>query len=232
MSEFGRIVSAPQIERGVEVCLRYFLPLYLGEVLAQAGHARDALPDPTSLTRMSEVDWPTESDVAAVIVATPGTTDVERDADDDGPAYTLTWDVRAGIVADIGEALDSREASQFYAAAAGAALSHWGVAEVAPDLRRWVRDDDGQFVTLEGSSVDLQGEEYRLMGRRPGRALIVGEARLEVKVLGARSAVPGAIELPPDPDPETPGPRDPAPSADPAPVDVSLTITRIPVEEP
>lgn len=228
MSLYGRLVSAPTIERGVEVCLRYFLGPYLGEVLEQAGHGRGDLPDPSDLTRMSEFDWPTESNVAVVVVATPGT---EGDAEREAETYTLTWDVRAAVLADVGDALHSREASQFYAAAAGTALAHQGVAVVASDLRTWARGPASELLTLEGSSVRFRGERYRQLGRRDDRALIAGEALLSVTVQDARSAH-GGPELPPaEPGGVGDGPRPSAPDIAPAPVDPSVTIAREPPSE-
>jgi hypothetical protein len=222
---YGRLLAAPTIERGVEVCLRYWLGPYLGEVLEQAGHARDLLPDPADLVRVADLSEPTSSQIAVVIVASPGTTgDTRREAD----AYTATWDVRAGVLMDLGSRLESREAAQFGAAAAGAALSHQGVADVMPDLTTWRRNDAGDLVVLAGSSVRWVGETYRVLDRRGmSPTLIAGEAIITVTVEGARSAFGGPEEPPRDPDSDLPS-RDPAVSGDPSPVDPSLTITADP----
>lgn len=222
---YGRLLAAPTVERGVEVCLRYFLGPYLGEVLAQAGYERDALPDPSDLARVSEVAWPVETTTAVVIVATPGTVgDAPREPD----GYRATWDVRAGVIADLGDRLDTREAAQFYAAAAGAALAHQGVAAVLADGRTWRLTVDGELEGLEGATVRWAGEQYRVADRRDARTLIVGEARLYVTVEGARS-VHGGPDMPPiDPDTDLPG-RDPATAPEPAPVDPSLTLTKEPL---
>lgn len=209
MSEevYGRLLAAPTLERGAEVCLRYWLGPYLGEVLAQAGHARDALPDPSDLVRVSEWprDIPAGSPVAMVITATPGT---EGEAVREAQSYTATWDVRAAILANLGDRLESREAAQFYAAAAGAALTHQGMAAVESDMRTWATDDDGRLLILPGSSVKWRGETYRAMIDRGSGTLqaIAGEARVSVIVQGARSAW-GGPELPPVPprDPSVPG---------------------------
>jgi hypothetical protein len=222
---YGRLLAAPTVERGVEVCLRYFLGPYLGEVLEQAGYARDALPDPQDLARVSELVWPVETTTAVVIVATPGTLgDAKREPD----GYRVSWDVRVGVIADLGDRLDTREAAQFYAAAAGAALAHQGVAAVEPDGRTWTRDADEDLLELEGSSVQWAGETYRVADRRDARTLIVGEARVIVTVEGARS-LHGGPDVPPlDPDTGQPG-RDPAEPDAPAPVIPSLTITKEPL---
>ena len=226
-SAFGRIVAAPTVERGVEVTLRYLLPTYLGVVLAQAGYDRDALADPTNLVRQSEFDWPTETDVALVVVATPGTTgDAER-----GPeTYDVVWDVRAAVLVDFGsDRLGSREASQFYAAAAGAALAEQGCAAVGPDGRTWLREADGETrALLEGSSVRWVGETYRQLGERDGRSLVAGEARLTVTVEDARPVFgPDLSGLIPEPGSDVP-PREDVPAGDPAPVDPHVTLHRDP----
>lgn len=221
---YGRLLAAPTIERGVEVCLRYFLGPYLGEVLAQAGHSRDALSDPLDLARVSELTDTASAQIALVVVATPGTVgDVTREVD----SYTATWDVRAAVLADLGDRLESREAAQFAAAAAGAALSHQGVAKVATDMRTWVRDVDGELVTLEGSTVRWRGESYRRLERLGlSPTLIAGEAMVTVTVQGARSTYGGPAEPPLDPDTGIPS-RDPAVSGTPTPVDPTLTIDRV-----
>jgi hypothetical protein len=200
---YGRLLAAPTVERGVEVCLRYRMGDYLGEVLEQAGYARDTLPDPQDLARVSDVVWPVETTTAVVIVATPGTSgDANREPD----GYRVTWDVRVGVIADLGDRLDTREAAQFYAAAAGAALSHQGVAAVDPDGVTWTLDVADEPLELEGSSVRWLGESYRVADRRDARTLIVGEARVAVTVEGARSAVGGPLVAPEVPrDPAVPG---------------------------
>lgn len=201
---YGRIVSAPMIERGLECTLRAWLGPYVGEALEQAGHPRDALPDPADLVRVSEFprDIPAGSPITLVIVATPGT---EGQAVREPTGYTATWDVRAAILANLGDRLESREAAQFFAAAAGAAMTHQGVAVVEADMRTWSTDDDGRLLILPGSSVKWRGETYRAMVDRGSGTLqaIAGEARVSVIVQGARSAW-GGPELPPVP------PRDPA----------------------
>lgn len=214
---YGRLLSAPTVERGVEVCLRYRMADYLGEVLEQAGYARDMLPDPTDLARVSEVVWPVETATAVVIVATPGTSgDAAREPD----GYRVVWDVRIGVVADLGDRLDSREAAQFYAAAAGSAVTHHGVAAVEPDGVTWSTDDvTGELLELEGASVRWLSEDYRVADRQDSRTLIIGEARLSVTVEGARSTYGGPVEAPP---PETP--RAPAVPGEVGPVVPTLTI--------
>jgi hypothetical protein len=220
----GRVVAAPTIERGVEVCLRYYLGPWLGEVLVQNGHARDDLADPQDLARVSEFTAPTQGQVTLVVVATPGTTgDAQRDAD----GYTLTWDVRAAVIADLGDRLESREAAQLYAAAAGTALTVQGVAAVEPDGRTWTRDAYGDLEVLEGSSVRLMGESYREIRGMPG--VIAGEARVTVTVEDAR---PAEVLTPIEPqEPGTSGPRPEPVPVDPAPVNPSITLTRDPVED-
>lgn len=201
---WGRLVAAPTIERGLECTLRYWLSPYIGAVLAQAGHPRDALPDPSDLVRVSEFprDIPAGSPVTLVIVATPGT---EGQAVREPTGYTATWDVRAAILANLGDRLESREAAQFFAAAASAAMTHQGIAAVEADMRTWKTDDDGRLLILPGSSVIWRGETYRAMVDRGSGTLqaIAGEARVSVIVQGARSAW-GGPDVPPDP------PRDPA----------------------
>ena len=224
---YGPLVSAPTVERGVETCLRYWLGPYVGEALAQNGHDRTHLPDPTDLVRVAEFTaQPPQGVVAMVVVATPGTV---GDAESDGEFYTLTWDIRATILADLGDRLLSREAAQMYAAAAGTALAHQGVAAVEADLKTWATDDDGNLLTLAGSSVRLRGETYREIRQLPG--VIGGEARVTVTVEGAR-ALHGGPETPPiNPDTGLPG-RDPAESGIPTAVVPALIVTRDPVEEP
>lgn len=222
---YGRLLSAPTLERGVETCLRYFLGPYLGEVLAQAGHGRDALPDPTDLARVSEFTAPVEGQVALVVVASPGTFgDPVREAD----GYLAVWDVRAAVLADLGDRLETREAAQFYAAAAGAALTHQGVALVGADLRTWERDTDGELLVLEGSSVRWAGEAYREIPQMPG--VIAGEARVLVTVEEARSALGGPAVPPLDPDTQQPT-RDPAVPGVSVDVVPDATIVRDPLED-
>lgn len=225
---YGRLLAAATIERGVEVCLRYFLPPYLGEVLAQAGHPRDALADPLDLARVSELTDTENGQVAFVVVATPGTIgDAVREPD----GYRATWDVRAAVLLDLGDRLESREAAQFAAAAAGAALTHQGVAKVASDMRTWVRDADNELVTLEGSTVRWRGESYRKLERLGlSPTLIAGEAMITVTVEGARSVYGGPLEPPLDPDTGEPS-RDPAESGTPTPVEPTLTIDPLPPTE-
>lgn len=226
MSAFGRILAAPTLERGVEVCMRLFLTPYVGEVLRQAGLPQDAIADPTDLVRLPEYDYPPENDVALVIVATPGTIgDARRDAG----SYTATWDIRVGVVADLGARLDSMEAAGYYAAAAGAALTHQGVAQVSSDGRSWLRDEDGELLLLDGAVVRWAGESYRPLPERDGRALVAGEARFNITVEGARSDE--GPEFIPDLPEDGPVDRDPPPEADPSPVVPSLTLHRVPITE-
>lgn len=224
----GRLLSAATIERGVETTLRYFLNHYLGEVLAQNGHGRGDLPDVRDLLRVLDVTQPPSSgQIALAVVASPGTTgDARREAD----GYTAVWDVRAAvIVPPFDVRVETREAAQMYAAAAGVALSHQGVATVGPDFRTWVRDADGEFVTLEGSTVQWQGETYRLVPRMQG--VMAGEARWTVTVEGARSLAPLVyLDPPEDPDTGLPG-RDEPEAGVPSSVDPSITVHPIPVED-
>lgn len=190
---YGRLVSAPIIERAVEATLRAWLGQYLGEVLAQAGHPRDALPDPTGVVR-STGDWGTEDTPPLLIVVSPGTTDAERRPD----GYRATWNVTAMIVTTMPTRLEVREAAQFYAAALYC-LAHKGI-------------------DLTGASVRWQGEDLAPV-RRPGddRTMLAGQAHFTITVAGARS-LQGGPELPPDPDPVTGEvPRDPSPGAPPLP---------------
>lgn len=226
---FGRLLAAPTVERGVELTLRYYLGRYLGEVLDQAGHDRQGLPDPADLVRVSEFRWPFEAQLALVVVATPGTV---GDAEREPGGYRIAWDVRAAVLADLGDRLETREAAQFYAAAAGAALAHQGVADLGAD-GLGVRDDDGELVTLEGSSVQWLSETYRQIAPpQAGRALIAGEARVLVRVEDARSL--HSVEPVPAPDLPAPGdgtdrgPLDPSATS---PVRPSVTVSREPVEE-
>lgn len=220
----GRLLAAPTIERGVEVCLRYFLPMYVGEVLTQAGHDRAGLPNPADLVRVAEFEWPAPTQLALVVLASPGTSG-EPVA---GPeSYSATWDVRVAVLADLGDRLETREAAQLYAAAVGAAVSQQGVASVNAD-GTWAVNDDGMPEVLAGSSVRWAGEAYRQIGPpAAGRALIAGEARLLVTIEDARarwSATELALPGPPDE-------RTPPPVPGSAPVVPSLTITRDPVED-
>jgi hypothetical protein len=219
---FGRALAATTIERGVEVTLRYYLGTYLGEVLEQNGHERDALADPLDLERVVDLnDYRSSAQIALVVIATPGTV---GDAWSDGQAYGATWDVRAGAIVDLGDRLDTREAAQLYAAAAGMAASHQGVATVAADGRTGVRDPyDGHLLPLEGSSVSWEGERYRRVERV--RDVIAGEVLLRVTVEGARSL--SAPDLPPPGEPEIPTDREPPPEPGSAPVTPSLTIDRV-----
>lgn len=193
---FGRILSAPTLERGVERTLRTWCVVYLAEVLAQAGYSRDALPDPREVARATEFRWEKDGTLPLIVVATPGTTgDTVREAD----SYTATWEIEATVLVDLGNRLQTREAAQFYAAAVGAAMAHQGVARVAPD-GTWLLDAEGLPLTLEGSQVDWLGEAYRQMGEgEDGRSLVAGGARLLVTVEGARSRFGGPEALPPDP---------------------------------
>lgn len=221
---YGRLLAAPTVERGVEVTLRYYLSRYLGEVLAQNGHDRRDLPDPTDLARVSEFPprGPDLQTALVVVVATPGTL---GDARMEAEHYSASFDVRAAVLADLGKRLESREAAQFYAAAAGAALAHQGVAQVAADLRTWQRDEHGDLANLEGSTVQWVGERYVELPRMPG--VLAGEARVIVRVEGARSTAPFE-EIPPD---EPTDPREPPVESGSASVVPSLTISRDPVED-
>lgn len=190
MAEYGRLLSAPILERAVEETLRTWMPAYLGEVLAQAGHGRFDLPDPSDMVRQSEFDWPVEAQIALVVITSPGTTgDAVR-----GPeGYDATWDVRAGVVADLGEYTGTREAMQFYAAAAGSALTHRGV-------------------PVEGASVRWLGENWGVLAERDSRTLMGGEARCAITVQEARSLYGGPLE---PPDPQTRPEAQPDPSTPP-----------------
>lgn len=226
MSVLGRMLSAPTLEQGAEVCLRYYLGLYLGEVLAQAGWEREALPDPHDLKRVADFVWPIEAQLTTVVMASPGTT---GDAQKTERGYDATWDLRVAVLADLGDRLDTRVASQFYAAAAGMAIAHNGIAALNAD-GTWKVNSDGEPVTVEGTSVRWIGEGYRQLGPpRDRRALLAGEARLLVKVEGARSLRPS--QPLPLPDAPLPPDREPPEPDDPAPVNPSLTIEREPVEE-
>jgi len=217
---FGRALAATTIERGVEVTLRYYLGMYLGEVLEQNGYPRDGLRDPLDLERVVDLnDYSSAAQIALMVVASPGTTDTRQDAD----GYTGVWDVRAGAIVDLGNRLDTREAAQLYAAAAGLAVSHQGVATVQPDRRTGVRDEyDGHLLPLEGSTVSWAGERFRAVDRM--RGLVAGEALFRVTVEGARSLQ--AADLEPPGEPQTPTDRDAPPDGVPAPVTPSLTIDR------
>lgn len=195
-SVYGRIVSAPMIERGVEVTLRYLLGPYVGEVLEQMGLDRWTLPDPTDVQRLARVDQFREGEqVAMVVIASPGTVgDAKREAD----SYTLTWEVQAGIVCDLGDPLKTREAAQMYAAAIGACLAHQGCAAVEPDGRTWAQDGvTDEYLLLEGSHTWYVGEGYQPVPTRPD--LMMGGATAMVRVQGARSLY-GGPEAPPDAD--------------------------------
>jgi hypothetical protein len=199
---YGRLVSAPMIERAVEATLRVWLGQYIGEVLAQAGHPRDALPDPTDLVRASGHDWDSESAPPLAIVVSPGTTDVRRVPN----GYTATWSVTAMVVASMPTRLQVREAAQFYAAAL------------------YCLEQKG--IDLDGATVRWQGEELAPV-RRPGddRTQLAGQAHFAVMVEGAR-ALHGGPADPPTPDPVTGVvPREPAstpPLPDSAFVDVTV----------
>lgn len=218
---FGRALAASTIERGIEVTLRYYLGMYLGEVLEQNGYPRDGLRDPLDLQRVVDLnDYASTAQIALVVVATPGT---QGDSWSDGDSYGATWDVRAGGIADLGDMLDTREAAQLYAAAAGMAVSHQGVATVQADGRTGVRDPyDGHLLALEGSSVRWAGERYSRVDRM--RDVIAGEALLRVTVEGARSL--HAPDLPAPGEPVSPTDRTEPVGPDSAPVVPSLTIDR------
>jgi hypothetical protein len=224
---FGRALAASTIERGIEVTLRYYLGAYLGEVLEQNGRPRDGLADPLDLERVVDLnEYASSAQIALVVVASPGTV---GDSWSDGEAYGATWDVRAGAIVDLGDRLDTREAAQLYAAAAGMAVSHQGVATVAADGRTGVRDEyDGHLLPLEGSSVTWAGERFRAVDRM--RGVVAGEALFRVSVHDARSLHAPDLEAPGEP--QTPTDRDPPAEPAPAPVVPSLTIDRrTPMEE-
>lgn len=223
---FGRTLAAPTIERGIEVTLRYYLGTYLGEVLEQAGLPRDGLADPLDIERVVDLnDYGNSAQIALVVVATPGTV---GDSWSSGEGYGATWDVRAGAIVDLGKRLDTREAAQYYAAAAGLAVSHQGVATVQPDGRTAVRDPyDNHLLPLEGSRVAWAGERYRAVDRL--RGVVAGEALFRVSVEDARSL--NAPDLPPPDEPVTPSDRDDPPGPDAAPVVPSLTIDRVTTTE-
>lgn len=220
MSVIGRALAAPAIERGAEVCLRYFLGRYLGEVLAQDGLARTALPDPADLVRVSDVAWQPPDQLALLLVASPGTTgDVVREAD----AYTATWDMTVGVMCDLGDRLDTRDAAMYYAAAAGMCLAQQGIADASRD-GLWRTDQDGNGLILEGSSVLWVAERARQVSRPDQRLRVVGEARLLVTVEGARATWPAE----PLPLPENPAPpdRDPLEPGERVPVSPDVTVTQ------
>lgn len=190
-SAYGRIVSAPQIERGIEVTLRYMLGPYVGEVCDQLGLDRWTLPDPSDVQRLANPDQFRDGEqVAMVVIATPGTTDVRRDAD----GYALTWEVQAGIVCDLGDPLKTRDAAEIYAAAIGTCLTHQGCANVEPDGTTWSTDDHGRVLLLEGSHVWLTGEGYQPVPSRPD--LMMGGAVVQVRVENARPLYGGPDEPP------------------------------------
>jgi hypothetical protein len=218
---FGRALAASTIERGVEVTLRYYLGMYLGEVLEQNGYPRDGLRDPLDLERVVDLnDYSGAAQIALVVVASPGTV---GEVWSDGEAYGAAWDVRAGAIVDLGDRLDTREAAQLYSAAAGMAVSHQGVATVAADRRTGIRDEyDGHLLPLEGSSVSWEGERFRAVDRM--RGVVAGEALFRVNVEGARSL--RAPDLPPPGEPTSPTDREEPEGPDAAPVVPSLTIDR------
>lgn len=195
---YGRIVSAPMIETAVANTLATWLSDYLGETLAQAGYGREDLPDPDDLVFASDLDWPTEAEVALVVIVSPGTTgDPRREAE----SYAATWDVRVVTLASLPDRLDTRRAAQLYAAAAGAAVDQKGV-------------------ELEGATVVWTGEGTRVLAERDARTLVAGEARFEVSVEDARRRY-GGPDAPSPPD----VPRQPADPAGEV-TSVSITLTK------
>jgi hypothetical protein len=191
-SVYGRIVSAPMIERGIEVTLRYWLGPYVGEALAQLGQDRGGLPDPDAIQRLARVDDFREGEqVAMVVIATPGTV---GNAERTESGYAGMWEVQAGIVCDLGDPLATREAAQVYAAAIGTCLAHQGCAAVEPDGVTWSTDDHDRTQTLEGSHTWWAGEGYQPVPRRPD--VYFGGATLMVRVDDARATWGGPDEPP------------------------------------
>jgi hypothetical protein len=225
VSVYGRIVSAPQIERGLEVTLRYRLAEYLGEALAQLGYDRYALPDPEDIARVVNVDeYNNRHEVALVVIASRGT---DETAKRDGDSYALRWMVEAGVVCDLGDPLKTREAAQVYAAAIGQCLAHHGCAATSDGVT-WDQAD-GEYLLLEGSSTWLVREGYM---RPPGqsRDMMMGVAEIAVEVSDARSAYGGPAEPPPLDATGSFRLREPVADGVTGPVEPTVTVSRLPLE--
>lgn len=214
LGEYGRLLSAPTLELGLERTVRTWVGAYLGEVLEQHYAAavaitgepmpedvRYVLPDPTDVVRQSEFTWPVEGQLALVVIATPGTTGDAVHGPDDIDA---TWEAQVGVVADLGDYGPTREAMQFYAAACGACLEHKGI-------------------DVPGAGVRWAGENYGILAERDARTLMGGAARILVTVEGARSSFGG---------PDAPPPIDDRPPGVPRPHDPPITVVPTIAKEP
>jgi hypothetical protein len=190
MATYGRLVSAVMVERAIEARIRAWFSAYVGEALVQAGENRHGLASPSDFFKStSPDDWPPETNLTAVVVASDGTSSVVRNAD----GYDMTWRVEGGVVATRENTTQTRETAQFYATGIGMAVAHKGI-------------------DLDGASVILDGESYTTRGFTAERTLLIGAARWLVTVENARSLF-GGPELPPDDPTETPE-GEPGPSVE------------------
>lgn len=207
-SSYGVIVHAGQVEDGVDVTLRKWLPDYMGEVLRQDGAGAQDIPIPQEVLRSSEFDWDHGATAQLVIVVSPGTNEVVSNGD----SLTMVWDVRATVLASVVEPFATRRAMQIITAAMGAALEQKGVT---------VRDRE--------ASVRLLGESYGLQAPDDSRTLAAGEATLAITVERARMTYGGPDEPSPS-GPDGPG-QDPAPDT-PTVGSATATIRLVKADDP
>jgi hypothetical protein len=207
MPPYGPLISTPIIEAGALETLRLYLPAYLGDALAQAGHDRFALPDPEDThTASDEIEQAHESQFSLLVVATPGT---DGDAQINGGApydatYSARWELITGVVCNMTDYIDTRHAAGFYAAST-MCLAHKGLTapEGLPGAETALPEPTAQLLT--SCSVEWLGEQIR--NRTPDgsqRTVMLGSGRFHVWVPDARARWGGPATPPPAP--ERPGP--------------------------
>jgi hypothetical protein len=195
---YGPLISTPVIEAAAVETMRLYLPGYLGDALAQAGHPRDALPDPEdTFVTSDEAEQAPESQFALAVVATPGTDGDATMGAGTNPRYGLVWDLIAGVVCGMNDYLQTRYAAGFYAASTHC-LAHKGL--TAPERLVGATADlpAATAAIIESATVRLRGEQIRRRANDGDRTILLGSGRFRVWIGDAR-AVWGGPDFPPDP---------------------------------
>lgn len=113
-SPYGEIRTEGDVRHAAENTLKRWIRQYIGEVGAQHGLARDAIPQIRSWTASPEFEqWP-EEQLPAIVVVTPGTVAPPERYDE---SFSIAWTLGVAIIASARDAESTGDLIGYYEAA-------------------------------------------------------------------------------------------------------------------
>lgn len=222
MSLFGRLVGAHHVEDAVVNVLTYWYPTYLHEAERVSGLVPGTLQLPRSIRVSSEQATMPEDHTPALIVRSPGVTDIP--GVNGARQYQARWVIEVGVLVSAIGTMDNGTPRALRLARIHALALRACVVQ-QPDTPDVI--PGGRNVLFRRDWVD---ETYDTLPSVDDRTICLATVRVDIEVPDVLTSDAGPIEpiAPPDPPDVTP----PVPSPEwPVAVIHDIELIKIPVEE-